>query len=50
VNTEELARTFVSLTDTLVDDFDILDVLTVLTTQCVELLGASAAGLMLADE
>jgi GAF domain-containing protein len=50
VDTEQLARTFVSLADTLVDDFDMLDVLGVLTSRCVDLLGAAAAGLLLADE
>jgi GAF domain-containing protein len=46
---EKLASTFVSLADTLVDDFDVLDLLHVLTTQCAELLDAAAVGLMLAD-
>jgi GAF domain-containing protein len=50
VDTEQLARTFVSLADTLVDDFDMLDVLGMLTSRCVDLLGAAAAGLLLADE
>ncbi len=50
MDTQQLARTFVSLADTLVDDFDVLDVLHVLTTQCVDLLGSAAAGLLLADE
>jgi len=44
-----LARTFVDISDTLVADFDILDFLTLLATRCVELLGVSEAGLMLAD-
>lgn len=49
VEIEKLAQTFVRLADTLVDDFDVLDVLHTLTTQCADLLGATAAGLLLAD-
>ena len=44
-----LARTFVDISDTLVADFDVLDFLTMLASRCVELLGVSEAGLMLAD-
>jgi GAF domain-containing protein len=44
-----LARTFVDLADSLVDRFDVVDLLTLLTERCVELLGASAAGLLLGD-
>ncbi len=44
-----LARTFVDVSDTLVADFDVLDFLAVLAGRCVELLGVSEAGLMLAD-
>jgi GAF domain-containing protein len=44
-----LASTFVSLADNLVDDFDVLDLLHVLATECAELLDAAAVGLMLAD-
>ena len=44
-----LARTFVDVSDTLVADFDVLDFLTVLAGRCVELLGVSDAGIMLAD-
>lgn len=44
-----LARTFVMLADTLVDDFDVTDLFDRLTEACVELLGAATAGLMLAD-
>ncbi len=44
-----LAQTFVSLADTLVADFDVLDFLTVLTTRCVELFDVTQAGLMLAN-
>jgi transcriptional regulator with GAF, ATPase, and Fis domain len=43
------ATTFVEIVDTLVDDFDVIDVLTQLTSRCVELLKAAAAGILLAD-
>ena len=43
-------RTFVQLADTLVDDFDLIELLTVLASRCVELLDASAAGILLADD
>ena len=43
------ATTFVEIVDTLVDDFDVIDVLTHLTSRCVELLQAAAAGILLAD-
>jgi len=44
-----LSETFVELTDTMVADFDVIDFLHVLTTRSAELLGVSAAGLLLAD-
>jgi len=44
-----LSQTFVELADTLVDEFDIIELLTVLTDRCVALLDAGAAGILLAD-
>jgi GAF domain-containing protein len=43
-----LTRTFVELADTLVDDFDLVDLAQTLVERCVELFDASAAGLLLA--
>jgi GAF domain-containing protein len=43
-----LLRTFVDVADTLVSDFDVVDLLATLADRCVELFGASDAGLMLA--
>ncbi len=44
-----LAQTFVQLADSLVDDFDIIELLTMLADRCVELVDADAAGILLAD-
>ena len=46
---QRLARTLVELAQTLVDDFDVVDLTTLLVERSVELLDASAAGLVLAD-
>jgi len=43
-----LARTLVELADTLVDDFDVVELLTLLADRCVDVLDVAAAGLMLA--
>lgn len=45
----QLAIALVELADTLVADFDVVDLLDRLTQHCVTLLDASAAGLLLAD-
>jgi GAF domain-containing protein len=42
-----LARTLVELADTLVADFDVVEVLTLLTDGCIDVLDVGAAGLML---
>lgn len=47
---QRLGRVFVELADTLVDDFDAIDLLYVLCERSVELLSADAAGLILADQ
>ena len=44
-----LARTFVELADSLVDEFDVVDLLTLLADRCVDVLDVAAAGLMLAS-
>ena len=46
---QRLSQAFVELADTLVDDFDVVDFMTLLTERCVELLGATDGGLMLVD-
>jgi len=45
----DLVRSLVNLADTLVADYDVVDLLTRLADQCVHVLGASAAGVMLAN-
>ena len=44
-----LAETFVEVADTLVDDYDIIELMDTLATRCVELFDAAACGLLLAD-
>lgn len=47
---QRLAEVFVELADTLVDDYDVLELLHTLCERSVELLQADAAGLILADQ
>ena len=50
VSPERLATIFVEVADTLVDEFDLVDFLHMLADRAGSLVGAAAAGLMLADE
>jgi GAF domain-containing protein len=45
----DVVRALVEMADSLVDDYDVIDVLTGLAERCVNLLGVSAAGVMLAS-
>ncbi len=49
VETDRLAEVFVELADTLVDEFDLVEFLQVVTARVSELSGIAAAGLLLAD-
>jgi transcriptional regulator with GAF, ATPase, and Fis domain len=46
----QLVETFVEVADTLVDDFDVIDLLHTLAARCVQLLDVEAAGIMLIDQ
>jgi len=50
VSAERLSQIFVEVADTLVDDFDLLDFLHMLTVRTADLVGTSAVGLLLADQ
>src|ERR1700730_18270318 len=50
VSAERLAKIFVEASDTLVDEFDLIDFLHMLTVRTADLVGAAAAGLLLADQ
>src|SRR5215207_1322260 len=43
-----LVRAMVELADNLVDDYDVVDVLTTLSDRCVDVLDIAAAGIMVA--
>ncbi len=45
----DVVHSLVEMADTLVDDYDVVDLLTGLTDRCVSLLAVSAAGVMLAS-
>ncbi|GAA2567868.1 GAF and ANTAR domain-containing protein [Winogradskya consettensis] len=49
VSAERLAAIFVEVADTLVDDFDLIEFLHMLTERATTLVGAAATGLVLAD-
>jgi GAF domain-containing protein len=49
VSAQRLAAIFVEVADTLVDEFDLIDFLHMLTDRTADLVGAAAVGLMLAD-
>ena len=46
---QQVSQAFVTLADTLVDDYDLIDMLDKLVALCVSLLAADAAGIMLGD-
>ena len=49
VSPERLAEVFVEVADTLVDDFDLIEFLQMITARTAELIGVPAVGLLLAD-
>jgi GAF domain-containing protein len=50
VSPQRLAEAFVEIADTLVDDFDLIEFLHMVTVRTAELLDVSAAGLLLSDQ
>jgi transcriptional regulator with GAF, ATPase, and Fis domain len=46
---QQFATTFIQLADTLVDDYDVVDLLHTLVEKCTHLLGAADAGILLPD-
>jgi hypothetical protein len=49
LSAEQFSKIFVEVADTLIDDFDLLDFLHMLTVRTAALVDASAVGLLLAD-
>jgi hypothetical protein len=50
VSAERLARIFVEVADTLIGEFDLIDFLHMLADRTADLVGASAVGLLLANQ
>jgi GAF domain-containing protein len=50
VSTDRLANVFVEVADTLVDAYDVIEFLQMVTNHTADLLGASEAGILLADQ
>ena len=50
VSAERLAHVFVEVADTLVDEYDVIEFLQMVTNRTAELIGASDVGLLLADQ
>ena len=50
VSTERLADVFVEFADTLIDDYDVIEFLLIVTNRTAELIGGSDVGLLLADQ
>jgi GAF domain-containing protein len=50
VSTERLADVFVEVADTLVDEYDVIEFLQMVTDHTADLVGASDVGLLLADQ
>lgn len=49
VPVEQVAQVFVGLADTLVDDFDVVEFLQLVTSHSASVTNAASAGLLLAD-
>jgi GAF domain-containing protein len=50
VSADRLARVFVEVADTLVDEFDLIDFMHMIAERTADLIGAPAVGLLLADQ
>jgi transcriptional regulator with GAF, ATPase, and Fis domain len=50
MNQQPASEAFVELADTLVDDFDVVEFLHMVTTRCALVLGVTAAGVLLTDQ
>ncbi|MEV8510164.1 GAF and ANTAR domain-containing protein [Actinoplanes sp. NPDC051475] len=50
VSAQKLAKVFVEIADTLVDEFDVIDYIQMLTERVAELTDAAAAGVLLTDQ